>query len=136
MRGVPRHRRAISSAASAAWAPCPVNTNCGDSGNDFLKNFRGPRRPSENAGIGRNFRVGKEARYNLQIRGEFVNIFNRTLMPSPSTTSPQNPDTRNALGYLTSGFGVVNAYQTPGTATIFAGGTAPRTGTVVARFSF
>ena len=59
---------------------------------------------SENANIDRNFRVGKEGRYNLQIRGEFVNIFNRTLYPTTgatgpvSTANPQNPVTKNALG--------------------------------------
>jgi hypothetical protein len=116
----------------AAWAACPVNTNCGNSGNDFLKNFRGRRRPSENANIGRNFRVGKEGRYNLQVRGEFVNIFNRTLFPGVSTASPQNPVTKNALGIQTGGFGTIAAYQAPGTSTIFTG----RTGTVIMRLSF
>ena len=62
----------------AAWTACSVNTNWnGDSGNDFLKSFRGRRHPSENANIGRNFRI--KERMNLQIRGEFVNIFNRDL---------------------------------------------------------
>jgi len=131
----------------AAWAQCPVNSNCGDSGNDFLKNFRGPRHPTENANFGRNFRF--KERWNLQVRAEFTNIFNRTLMPAPSTTSPQNPVAKNGLGILTSGFGVVNAYQGPNTAGIFAGtastgmsgfggatGEAARAGTIIARFSF
>jgi hypothetical protein len=126
----------------AAWTPCPVNTNCGDSGNDFLKSFRGRRHPSENANIGRNFRIRE--RMNLQIRGEFVNIFNRDLeIGSPSTTNPQNAVTRNSLGILTSGFGVVNAYNLPGTAGALPGSGAGvgqtgsgRTGTVIMRFSF
>jgi hypothetical protein len=85
---------------------------------------------------------------NFQIRAEFVNIFNRTLMPAPSTTGPQNPPVKNNLGIYTSGFGVVNAYATPGTATSAA--TIPttvtsglgeplltgRTGTLIARFTF
>jgi hypothetical protein len=126
----------------AAWTLCPVNTNCGNN-SDFLKGFRGRRHPSENANIGRNFRF--KERMNLQIRGEFVNIFNRDLdIGSPSTSSPQNPLARNSLGILTGGFGAVNAYNLPGTAGSLPGafGLAPgqtgsgRTGTVIARFSF
>ena len=67
----------------AAWAQCPVATNCGTgtalggTAGNYMKNFRGPRTPRENANIGRNFRF--KERWNLQIRGEFTNIFNRTL---------------------------------------------------------
>jgi hypothetical protein len=123
----------------AAWQQCSVNGNCGDSGNDFLKSFRGPRHPSENANIGRNFRI--KEKMTLQIRGEFVNIFNRTLMPAPSTANPQNAVSRNSLGIQTSGFGVINAYQAPNTAAIFAGSSAAtslgaRSGTIIARFTF
>jgi hypothetical protein len=113
----------------AAWVACPVNTNCGNSGS-YLKSFRGRRRPSENANIGRNFRI--KERMNLQVRGEFVNIFNRTLLGSPSTASPQNAVVRNSLGILTSGFGAVAAYQAPGTSNTFTG----RTGTLIMRFTF
>ena len=104
----------------------------------YYKDFRAPRVPTENANIGRNFRFGKDARYNLFIRAEFVNIFNRTIMPAPSTSNPQNPVTKNNLGIQTAGFGVINAYFTPGSAN--ASTNAPflqgRTGTIVARFSF
>ena len=86
----------------------------------------------ENANIGRNFRFGKEGRYDLYVRGEFVNIFNRTLMPNPIATNPQNAVQKNGLGILTGGFGVINAYQAPNTATIFTG----RTGTLIAKFTF
>ncbi len=105
----------------AAWTVCPVNTNCGNSGgnlfgagiNDFLKGFRGRRHPSENANIGRNFRI--KERMNFQIRGEFIDIFNRDLeLGSPSTGSPQLPVTKNSLGILTSGFGTAPAYLAPG----------------------
>jgi hypothetical protein len=113
----------------AAWTLCPADTNCGNSGNDFLKGFRGRRRPSENANIGRNFRI--KERMNLQVRGEFINIFNRDLaIGSPGTGAPQTPASRNNLGILTGGFGAVNAYFAPGT------GAAGRTGTVIMRFSF
>jgi hypothetical protein len=49
----------------------------------YYRDFRGPRTPTENANIGRNFRFGPEGKFNLYIRAEFVNIFNRTLMPNP-----------------------------------------------------
>ncbi len=117
----------------AAWAQCPVNANCGNSGNDFLKDFRGRRKPSENANIGRNFRI--KERMNFQVRGEFNNIFNRTQLGSPSVTAPQTAVARNSLNILTGGFGTISAYTAPGT-----GFNAPtlqaRTGTLIMRFSF
>jgi hypothetical protein len=119
-----------------AWTPCTSNTTCGT--NNVLKGFRGFRHPQENANFGRNFRI--KERMNLYIRAEFVNIFNRTLLPQPSTLLPANNPTKNGAGVYTSGFGTVNAYQSPGTASIFSsGGTAgpgPRTGTLIARFTF
>jgi len=114
-----------------AWTPCPTNTVC-TSASVLYKDFRGPRFPSENANIGRHFRVGREGRYDFFVRGEFVNIFNRTFIASPSTSLPQNPVVHNNLGILTSGFGVTNAYLTPNTAYAYSG----RTGTLIARFQF
>jgi len=129
----------------AAWAPCPTNSVCTAATNTplpaaavFYSDFRGPRQPKENANIGRNFRFGKEGRYDLYIRGEFVNIFNRTIMPNPnSTTNPAIAPTKNNLGIYIAGFGVINAYNAPNTGP--AAGTVPlvgRTGTIIARFSF
>ena len=121
----------------AAWAPCPTNTTC-TAASTLYSDFRGPRQPRENANIGRNFRFGKEGRYNLYVRGEFVNIFNRTIMPNPSSTAnPALPPTKNNLGIYIAGFGVINAYNAPNTGP--AAGTIPlvgRTGTIIARFSF
>ena len=77
----------------AAWAPCPTNTTC-PATSTFYTNFRGPRLPTENANIGRNFRI--KERMNFHIRAEFVNIFNRTLLPNPITTNPQNSVTKTA----------------------------------------
>jgi hypothetical protein len=122
----------------AAWAPCPVNQNCMAGGN-FIKAFRAPRTPVENANIGRNFRI--KERMNLQIRGEFVNIFNRLEMPAPSTSNPQTPVSKNALGIQTGGFGVINTYLAPD-ATYAVPTQAnspvmePRQGTIIARFTF
>ena len=117
-----------------AWAPCPAGGVCAST-SVYYKDFRGPRTPTENANIGRNFRFGPEGKFNLYIRAEFVNIFNRTLMPNPSTAPGAvvhgGPD-----GQITGGFGTINAYLPTGS--IY--GTAPyllgRTGTLVARFSF
>jgi hypothetical protein len=126
----------------AAWASCPTNSTC-PAASTLYSDFRGPRHPQENANIGRHFRFGKEGRYDIYIRGEFVNIFNRTSMPNPSSTAnPAVAPSRNNLGIYTSGFGVVNAYLAPNTgpltivngfATTYLTG---RTGTLIGRFSF
>jgi hypothetical protein len=128
----------------AAWQPCPVNAVCGAAypgttglltATVYYKDFRAPRIPVENANFGRNFRI--KERINLYIRAEFDNIFNRTIMPAPTTTNPQNPVTRTD-GILSSGFGVINTFATPGSQPATA--TPPyltgRTGTLIARFSF
>ncbi len=124
-----------------AWAQCPINAACPATGT-LYPGFRGPRMPIENANIGRNFRI--KERMNLQIRGEFVNVFNRTIMANPGTSfNPQSPiiygGLVNGVKVLTAGYGVIDAYAAPNTALsqppnnqVFA----PRTGTVIARFSF
>jgi hypothetical protein len=122
-----------------AWAPCPANGVCAAQ-SVLYKDFRGPRVPTEDGSIGRHFRVGHEGKYDFFIRAEFVNIFNRTLMPPPSTSvSPQLPVSTNSVGALTGGFGVISAYSAPGT--YYSPPTGqfylqPRTGTLIARFSF
>ena len=78
---------------------------------------------------------------DFYIRGEFVNIFNRTILPNPVTTNPQINPTRGAGGgtILTGGFGVINAYNAPGAAPAPSAPLTPltgRTGTVIARFTF
>ena len=87
-------------------------------------------------------------RMSLQIRAEFVNIFNRTYLGVPSTTLV--PISHNGLGQITGGFGAINATVAPHTnslpgAPTTVNGTCsssnalcglPRTGTLIARFSF
>ncbi|HEY6342804.1 MAG TPA: hypothetical protein VIY49_15035 [Bryobacteraceae bacterium] len=78
---------------------------------------------------------------NLQIRGEFVNVLNRLIMPAPITTNPQSPVTRNALGIQTAGFGVINTYLAPNTGYNLPAYAnmpimEPRQGTLIARFTF
>ncbi|HEY1756893.1 MAG TPA: TonB-dependent receptor [Bryobacteraceae bacterium] len=135
-----------------AWSACPSNAACAAAGlvpgffgpaagaTVYYKGFRAPRTPVENANFGRNFRI--KERMNLQVRGEFVNVFNRTLLPPPSTSNPQNAVVHGgAQGQLTSGFGVIDTYLTPNTGyALPTAATAPylegRTGTLIARFSF
>jgi hypothetical protein len=119
-----------------AWQVCPTNTTC-PSTSVLYKDFRGPRVPVENANIGRHFRVGREGKYDFFVRAEFTNIFNHTYFASPVSNptpaaNPSNPVTRNNLGILTGGFGVINTFLGPNTAYAFAG----RAGTLVARFQF
>jgi hypothetical protein len=119
----------------AAWAPCPVNSVCPGVG-QLYSDFRGPRTPRENANIGRHFRI--KEKYDFYIRAEFVNIFNRTTLPNPGTTLPATPPTHNNVGALTSGFGVINVYQTPGAYPAAANPAfgVGRTGTLIAKFQF
>jgi hypothetical protein len=117
-----------------AWAACPTNATCTAPGT-LYGDFRGPRTPSENANLGRNFRIREGM--NLQVRIEFVNIFNRTLLPNPATTLPQNPVTKTA-GINSAGFGVINTFATGGSlpTTAVAPYLLGRTGTLIARFTF
>jgi len=126
----------------AAWAPCPANTTCTAPGT-LYSDFRGPRRPTENANFGRNFRI--KERMTFQIRAEFVNIFNRNLLPNPlagpvggtPSTNPANQVTKTG-GIYTGGFGVINTFATAGSipTTAVAPVLTSRTGTLIARFTF
>ncbi|MBV8841371.1 MAG: hypothetical protein JO307_01045 [Bryobacterales bacterium] len=79
----------------------------------MYSDFRAPRLHKENANIGRHFRIGKEGKYDFYLRGEFVNIFNRTQMPNPIPPNPQNSPSKNNLGIYTAVFGVIPAYLGP-----------------------
>jgi hypothetical protein len=120
----------------AAWQQLPANS-VGPAASTLYSDFRGPRQPSENANLGRLFHI--KERMDFYIRGEFVNIFNRTILPNPITTNPQSPPSRNQAGVYTNGFGVINAYNLPGGAPAESASFTPllgRTGTVIARFTF
>ena len=126
----------------AAWVN-PANGQWG--GNAYYGDFRGGWRPQENFNVARNFRI-KES-MALQIRAEFVNIFNRTYLGYPTTSF--FPVSHNPAGQITGGFGTVNDTLPPHTNALPTapaqangpcGGLAlcglPRTGTLIARFSF
>jgi hypothetical protein len=92
----------------------------------YYTDYRQQRRPAESMGFGRIFRFTE--RMNLNLRIEFSNIFNRSVMPNPVSTNSSQTQTRNAGGTPTAGFGFINSQ------TVAA--TSPRQGTVVARFQF
>jgi hypothetical protein len=134
---------------SAAWTN-PVNGTFGPGpypgfgvSGLYYTDFRQARRPQENFNIGRNFRMGKEGRYNLQIRAEFTNILNRTQLGNPSTSNPLAAPTKNSLGQYNGGFGIINETVANGAVpSITSNGVvgqlyqAPRSGTLIARFTF
>jgi len=83
--------------------------------------------------------MGKEGRYNLQVRAEFQNVFNRRFFSAPSVgsfgntnpataTATGNPFPSGAPGALSSGYGFVNSLN--------GAGDTPRSGQMVARFTF
>jgi hypothetical protein len=101
----------------------------------YLNNFRWMREPAENMSFGRIFAFGKEGRYNIQVRAEFQNIFNRHFYSLPGS-SFFGPNQANSLttptlygnGVLTSGYGFIT--------TAGGAGDTPRNGQLVARFTF
>lgn len=91
----------------------------------YYNDFRYQRRPTENVGFSRTFRIRE--RMSAQIRMEFSNILNRTEALNPVGTNALAPTTRSANGTLTGGFGFI------ATNTVYA---QPRQGTMVLRFQF
>jgi hypothetical protein len=121
----------------AAWAnPAP-----GQFGTTAPQSyFRGERRPIENMGLGRTFRLRENITMNL--RAEFTNIFNRTYLNNPTVSgvgiSPQTapvcvlPSGANGSCSqpglpIVSGFGSISTASTA---------YPPRVGQIVARFQF
>jgi hypothetical protein len=106
----------------AAWSdPGPGQWGYGA---PYYSDFRARRLPGENMGLGRIFHIWEKT--NLEIRGEFFNVFNRIVVPGASATNPLQTQVVNAAGVPQSGFGYMNA----------SSGTQGRTGQVVARFTF
>ena len=114
----------------AAWADAPAGTWTTSA--PFYNDYRWQRQPAESMSFARNFRMGNEGRFNLQVRMEFQNIFNRTFLPTPSVANPNLAiGTTSYAGALinNSGFGTL--------ATLNGGvGVQPRSGQGVVRFSF
>ena len=111
----------------AAWSE-PAEGTFGTT-TAYYNNYRGFRYPTENMGLARNFPFGRDGRMNLQLRAEFNNIFNRLVLPNPTSTSYSAVQTRNANGTTSGGFGYINVLTAA-----TSGGV--RQGQIVARFSF
>lgn len=126
----------------AAWSN-PVNGAFGPATGTLYTDFRQARRPQENLNLGRTFHF-KENRFAFQIRAEFTNILNRTQIGNPSTTAPAAAPSKNSLGQYSAGFGTINlTVSGPNTAPSYTQNAVvgqlfqlPRTGTLIARFSF
>jgi hypothetical protein len=100
----------------------------------FQNDYRWMRQPSEAMSFARNFKMGKEGKYNLQVRAEFQNVLNRRFYSAPSGGNPTTPTTFNTtpgsalFGSVSGGLGYVNAVN--------GAGSVPRAGQMVARFTF
>jgi hypothetical protein len=121
-----------------AWVEPPPGT-FGQSA-PYFNDFRWQRQPAESLAFGRTFRIKERAQF--QIRAEFQNIFNRNFHQAPADgqpfgfpfTSINTPTLHgNPGGTLSQGFGYVNWVN--GGLTGF-GGAQPRSGQIVARFTF
>jgi hypothetical protein len=96
-------------------------------------NYRWQRQPAESMSFGRNFRIGPEGRFNLNIRAEFQNIFNRLFLSPPLTNGNGGVLAANApLTY--SGGVIIGGYGS--VATVNGAGDQPRSGQIVGRFTF
>lgn len=78
----------------------------------FYDDFRLQRRPSEQLGIGRVFRLRE--RVSFEIRGEWFNALNRTVMPNPNAANPLQTPAFSAQGVPTAGFGRIDATTASG----------------------
>jgi hypothetical protein len=101
----------------------------------FYSSYRWQRQPAESMSFGRNFRFGKEGRFNFFVRAEFQNIFNRLFLSPPETGNQGGGSSATIYtplttsnGVLTGGYGYIN--------TVAGAGAQPRSGQLVGRFTF
>jgi len=120
----PQTDRILNPAAWTDAAPGTWTTSA-----PFYNNYRWQRQPAESMSFARNFRLHEG--YNLQVRMEFQNIFNRTFLSVPSVANPNVAiATTSYVGTSinNTGFGTI--------ATLNGAGAQPRSGQAVIRFSF
>jgi len=125
----------------AAWTDAPAGT-FGTSA-PYYNDYRWQRQPAESMSLARTFALNRDGNIRLQIRVELQNVFNRVFLANPmavATSSspfiigagapnPASPTVRvPGTQTLSSGYGFVNTFN--------GGAAQPRTGQLVARFSF
>jgi len=109
-----------------AWVnPCD---GCYGSGKPFYNDFRGPRYPNEQAGVGKVIDIGEGVKFSF--RADFFNLFNRWALPGLNIGSP-NATPQVVDGVIQSGFGYIGA-SLPGEGSNYP----PRNGEIVARIEF
>jgi len=119
----------------AAWVNSAPGTY--SSSPAYYNDYRSQRHPTENFNIGRTFQIRESMSFS--VRAEFVNIFNRTVLPAPSATTPLTAPTCFASGIsgptgaCSPGATIASGFGFEQTANITAG---VRTGQIVARFRF
>ncbi len=90
----------------------------------YYSDYRSKRTPSERLSLGRIFRI-KEG-VTLEVRADFDNIFNRTVLSAPSSASVTT-QAWNSAGMTTGGFGDISTVS---------GSTTQRSGIIVGRLRF
>jgi Carboxypeptidase regulatory-like domain len=107
----------------------------------YYTNCRWQRQPAESLSLGRVFRITE--RVQLLVQAQFFNPFNRVfyVMPTGATTSTtpasymnQFPGSASPTGALSAGYGYVNMQN--GGAAVDGIGPNPRSGQLIARFTF
>lgn len=114
---------------TGAWTDAPAGQ--WSTSAPYYNNFRWQRQPSESMNFGRNFRFGSDGRFNLFVRGEFSNVFNRTFLSAPQAGNPLLPISTtqyNGTAINNAGFGAIS--------TLNGAGSVPRAGQIVTRFTF
>jgi len=125
----------------AAWTPSAPGTY--GTSPAYYSDYRSQRKPTENFNVGRTFRIRESM--SFAVRAEFVNIFNRTVLPNPSAGNAAGaPSPLAAPTCFVSGISGPTGACSPG-ATLASGfgfeqtallNTGQRTGQIVARFRF
>jgi hypothetical protein len=119
----------------AAWVNSAPGTYSSSAA--YYNDYRSQRHPTENFNVGRTFRIRESMSFS--VRGEFVNIFNRTVLPNPSSTTPLTASTcfvtgiSGPTGACNPGATIASGFGFEQTANIVGG---VRRGQIVARFRF
>jgi hypothetical protein len=112
----------------AAWQSIPDGQWAAQT--SAIRYYRGIRHPTENFNLSRNFRF-REGKIQLNLRAEFQNVFNRTILPNPTTSGftaqPTKQTTGANAGLYNAGFGTVVP---------LSGTSGSRSGTLIGRFTF